>query len=171
MTSYPRGVKENGAVFCHCNPWTIIAEAMYGNRERAFDYYTRIAPAWREDISEVHRCEPYVYAQMIAGKESPRCGEAKNSWLTGTAAWNYLAAFGYLLGIRAGYNGLVIDPALPTAELPLTVKRTFRNCRYIINIRSGSAKRLLVNGKEHPFAEPIPPCENSELHIECELPE
>lgn len=171
MTSYPRGVKENGAVFCHCNPWTIIAEAMYGNRERAFDYYTRIAPAWREEISEVHRCEPYVYAQMIAGKESPRCGEAKNSWLTGTAAWNYLAAFGYLLGIRAGYNGLVIDPALPTAELPLTVKRTFRNCRYIINIRSGSAKRLLVNGKEHPFAEPIPPCENSELHIECELPE
>lgn len=85
MTSYPQGVKENGAVFCHCNPWTIIAEAMYGNAERAFADYTRIAPAWREEISEIHRCEPYVYAQMIAGKESPRFGEAKNSWLTGTA--------------------------------------------------------------------------------------
>ena len=169
MTSYPRGVKENGAVFCHCNPWVIIAEAMYGNADRAFVDYTRIAPAWREEISEVHRCEPYVYAQMIAGKESPRFGEAKNSWLTGTAAWNYLAATGYLLGIRADYSGLIVDPQLPEKELPVSVSRTFRSCRYEIVIRKGNGKRLLVNGTEQSFGTPIPPKKNAVLNIECEI--
>lgn len=86
---------------------------MYGNADRAFADYTRIAPAWREEISEIHRCEPYVYAQMIAGKESPQFGEAKNSWLNGTATWNYLVATGYLLGIRPNYAGLIVDPQLP----------------------------------------------------------
>ena len=169
MTSYPRGVKENGAVFCHCNPWTIIAEAMYGNADRAFADYTRIAPAWREEISEIHRCEPYVYAQMIAGKESPRFGEAKNSWLTGTAAWNYLAAFGYLLGIRADYNGLIVDPQLPEKELPVTVHRTFRGCRYEITIRKGAAKSLLVNGKSAEFGKPIPPEKGNTVQVVCEI--
>ena len=169
MTSYPRGVKENGAVFCHCNPWVIIAEAMYGNADRAFADYARIAPAWREEISEIHRCEPYVYAQMIAGKESPRFGEAKNSWLTGTAAWNYLAATGYLLGIRTDYSGLIVDPQLPEKELPVTVSRMFRNCRYEIVIRKGNGKRLLVNGTEQSFGTPIPPKDHAVLNIECEI--
>ncbi len=169
MTSYPRGVKENGAVFCHCNPWTVISEAQYGNADRAFDYYTRIAPAWREEISDVHRCEPYVYAQMIAGKESPRFGEAKNSWLTGTAAWNYLAAFGYLLGIRADFNGLVIDPQLPEKELPVTVCRTFRNCRYEITIQKGSSKKQVVDGKEVAYASPITPKNGGTIKVTCEI--
>jgi cellobiose phosphorylase len=90
VSTYPPGYKENGGIFCHNNPWVIIAETMVGRGERAFDYYRRITPAYREDISEIHRLEPYVYAQMIAGKEAPRHGEAKNSWLTGTAAWNFV---------------------------------------------------------------------------------
>ena len=87
ISSYPPGYKENAGIFCHVNPWVMIAEAMLGHGDAAFDYYTRINPSAREDISELHRCEPYVYAQMIAGKEAPTFGEAKNSWLTGTAAW------------------------------------------------------------------------------------
>jgi cellobiose phosphorylase len=87
ISSYPPGYKENAGVFCHNNPWIMIAETVLGNGDRAFDYYSRINPSAREAISEVHRCEPYVYAQMIAGKDAPTHGEAKNSWLTGTAAW------------------------------------------------------------------------------------
>ena len=88
ISSYPPGYKENAGIFCHTNPWIMIAETMVGHGDRAFDYYSRINPSQREAISEVHRCEPYVYAQMIAGKDAATHGEAKNSWLTGTAAWN-----------------------------------------------------------------------------------
>jgi cellobiose phosphorylase len=91
ISSYPPGYKENAGIFCHTNPWIKIAETMLGNGDAAFDYYTRINPSTREAISDVHRCEPYVYAQMIAGKDAPTHGEAKNSWLSGTAAWNYVA--------------------------------------------------------------------------------
>ena len=90
ISSYPPGYKENAGIFCHNNPWIIIAETMVGNGNRAFDYYTRINPSARENIGDLHRCEPYVFAQMIAGKDAPTHGEAKNSWLTGTAAWTYL---------------------------------------------------------------------------------
>ena len=91
ISSYPPGYKENGSVFCHTNPWIMIAETMIGRGDRAFDYYLRINPSAREELSELHRCEPYVYAQMIAGRDAATPGEAKNSWLTGTAAWNYVA--------------------------------------------------------------------------------
>ena len=91
VSSYPPGYKENGGIFCHNNPWIVIAETMAGSTQRAWDYYRRICTAYREEISEIHRTEPYVYSQMIAGKAAPRHGEAKNSWLTGTAAWNYVA--------------------------------------------------------------------------------
>jgi len=114
VSSYPPGYKENGGIFCHTNPWIMIAEAMLDNTETAFDYYKRICPAYREEISEVHKQEPYVYSQMIAGKAAVNHGEAKNSWLTGTAAWNYVAIANYILGIRAGYNGLIIDPKICT---------------------------------------------------------
>src|SRR5690606_4599477 len=122
ITSYPPGVKENAGIFCHNNPWVIIAETKLKRAEKAFDYYKRITPAYREEISEVHRLEPYVYAQMIAGDDSKRHGEAKNSWLTGTAAWSYVAVTQYILGIRPDFDGLIIDPCLP-AELK-TVKIT-----------------------------------------------
>lgn len=152
VSSYPPGYKENGGIFCHTNPWVMIAEAMLGNGEAAFDYWTRIAPAYREDIGEVHRLEPYVYAQMIAGKAAPRHGEAKNSWLTGTAAWNYVAITQYILGVRPGYRGLVIDPCLPASLCPLTMTRHYRGSIYTINVRPadpGESPGLNVQGK--PF--------------------
>src|SRR6185369_13797037 len=124
----------------HTNPWIMIAEAMVGNGDGAFDYYRRINPSAREAIGETHRCEPYVYAQMIAGRDAPTHGEAKNSWLTGTAAWNYVAITQWILGIRPELGGLRIDPVLP-AELPgFTVTRRFRGATYRITV--GKAARV-----------------------------
>ncbi len=126
ISSYPPGYKENGSVFCHTNPWIMIAETRLGNGDKAFDYYLRINPSFREDLSALHRCEPYVYAQMIAGKEAVQPGEAKNSWLTGTAAWNYVAITQWILGIRPAYDGLIIDPVIPSDWDGFTASRLFR---------------------------------------------
>ena len=114
ISSYPPGYKENAGVFCHTNPWIMIAEARIGHGDAALDYYHRINPSVREALSEVHRCEPYVYAQMIAGRDAPTPGEAKNSWLTGAAAWNYVAITQWILGIRPTLDGLEISPVLPS---------------------------------------------------------
>ena len=113
VSSYPPGYKENAGVFCHNNPWIMIAECIAGRPDRAFEYYRKISPAYLEDIQELHRMEPYVYSQMIAGKAAPRQGEAKNSWLTGTAAWNFIAVSQWILGVRAEFDGLRIEPCLP----------------------------------------------------------
>ena len=121
-------------MFCHTNPWIMIAEAMLGNGAAAHDYYLRINPSKREEISEVHRCEPYVYAQMIAGREAPTYGEAKNSWLTGTAAWNYLAITQWILGIRPEFDGLRLDPCIPPAWEGFSAERSFRGNRLHINV-------------------------------------
>jgi cellobiose phosphorylase len=136
ISSYPPGYKENGSVFCHTNPWIMIAEAMVGNGARAHDYYLSINPSMREKISEVHRCEPYVYAQMIAGREAPTYGEAKNSWLTGTAAWNYLAITQWILGIRPEFDGLRLDPCIPPEWDGFSVERRFRGCRLHIRVHN-----------------------------------
>ena len=148
ISSYPPGYKENGGIFCHTNPWVVIAEARAGNAERALDYYLRINPSAREGISDVHRCEPYVYAQMIAGPDAATHGEAKNSWLTGTSAWNYVAATQWLVGIRPELGGLRIDPRLPAAWGEVRVTRRFRGATYRITIHpgSGSVARLVVDG-------------------------
>ena len=134
ITSYPPGYKENAGIFCHNNPWVIISEAMLGNNEKAFDYYTRIAPAYLEDISELHKTEPYVYSQMIAGKDAAIPGQAKNSWLTGTAAWNLYSISHYILGIRPDYNGLTIDPKIPKSIKEIKITRKFRGATYCIKI-------------------------------------
>ena len=123
VSTYPPGYKENGGIFCHNNPWVIIGETVLGRGAQAFDYYKRITPAYREDISDTHRLEPYVYAQMIAGKQAVRHGEAKNSWLTGTAAWNFVAVSQYLLGVRPDYDGLVVDPQIGPDVPSYTVTR------------------------------------------------
>jgi cellobiose phosphorylase len=115
ISSYPPGYKENAGIFCHTNPWVMISEAKIGRGDKAHDYYSRINPSAREEIGELHRCEPYVYAQMIAGKDAPTHGEAKNSWLTGTAAWNYVAITQWILGIRPTYDGLQVAPVVPSA--------------------------------------------------------
>ena len=150
ISSYPPGYKENGGIFCHNNPWVIIAETMIGNGDRAFDYYLRINPSAREKIIDLHRCEPYVYAQMIAGKDAPTHGEAKNSWLTGTAAWNYFAITQFILGIHPSYKGLVIAPVCPTEWEGFSVKRLYQGVRYDITVKrdgKGNSVRLIVDGK------------------------
>ena len=147
ITSYPPGYKENGSVFCHTNPWVIVASTIVGDAERALDYHLRINPSAREAISDVHRSEPYVYAQTIAGREAPTFGEAKNSWLTGTAAWSYVAVTQWILGIRPDHEGLRIDPCLPSAWTGFTARRRFRGSTYEITVRgSGRIARLVVDG-------------------------
>ena len=150
VSTYPPGYKENGGIFCHNNPWVIIAETVVGRGDKAFDYYKRITPAYREEISDVHRLEPYVYAQMIAGKEAPRAGEAKNSWLTGTAAWNFVAVSQYLLGVRPDWDGLVVDPQIGPDVPSFTVTRVARGATYEISVTNsgagGSRASLVVDG-------------------------
>jgi cellobiose phosphorylase len=153
ISSYPPGYKENAGIFCHNNPWIIIAETMVGNGDRAFDYYTRINPSAREKIGDLHRCEPYVFAQMIAGKDAPTHGEAKNSWLTGTAAWTYYTITQWILGIRTDYDGLRVDPVIPAKWKGFTVTRRFRGNTYVIEVQNPNGKqrgvkKLLVDGKE-----------------------
>jgi cellobiose phosphorylase len=153
ITSYPEGYKENAGIFCHNNPWIMIAETMVGNGDRAFEYYSTIAPAYLEDISELHRTEPYVYAQMIAGKDAFKPGEAKNSFLTGTAAWNYYAITQYILGIQPDYNGLVVNPCIPKSWDGFEISRIFRGTTYKISIKnpngvSAGVRKMLVDGVE-----------------------
>jgi len=151
ISSYPPGYKENGSVFCHTNPWIMIAEAIVGDGDRAMDYYLRINPSNRESISDIHRCEPYVYAQTIAGKAADRFGEAKNSWLTGTAAWNFVAITQWILGIRPDYDGLRIEPVVPKDWNGFKVRRQFRGTLYDIEVvREGTGNNisLYVNEKK-----------------------
>ena len=144
ISSYPPGYKENGGVFCHTNPWVMIAETIVGRGDAAFDYYKRINPSAREHLADLHRCEPYVYAQMIAGPDAPTHGEAKNSWLTGTAAWNLVAITQWILGLRPEHDGLRIDPVLPAAWAGYTATRRFRGATYRISVRKppGQAGRV-----------------------------
>ncbi len=148
ISSYPPGYKENGGIFCHNNPWIMSAFAKVNRADEAFELYKKIAPAYLEDISHVHKTEPYVYAQMIAGKEAKRHGEAKNSWLTGTAAWNFIAITEYILGIKADFDGLMIDPKLPKSIDHVFIKRQFRNSLYEINIKRDNDKGIFRNGKK-----------------------
>jgi cellobiose phosphorylase len=136
ISTYPPGYKENGSIFCHTNPWVMIAEASLGHGEQALDYYLRINPSNREAKSDLHRCEPYVYAQTIAGKAAEHFGEAKNSWLTGTAAWNFVAITQWILGIRPDYEGLRIDPCIPKTWGGFSVLRHFRGCTYRIRVEN-----------------------------------
>ena len=153
ISSYPPGYKENGSVFCHTNPWIMIAECMLGNGAKAHDYYLRINPSQREEISELHRCEPFVYAQMIAGREAPTFGEAKNSWLTGAAAWIYVAITQWILGIRPDFAGLRLDPCIPPEWDGFSVERTFRGCKLHITVYnpqhvSRGVVRVLLDGRK-----------------------
>ena len=150
ISSYPPGYKENASIFCHTNPWIMIAEVRAGRSAQAFDYYTRINPSAREEISDVHRCEPYVYAQTIAGCDAATHGEAKNSWLTGTAAWNYVAITQWILGIRPTWDGLEISPVIPSEWSGFQVTRLFRGTTYEISVKRngpGNHVHLEVNGK------------------------
>jgi cellobiose phosphorylase len=154
ISTYPEGYKENAGIFCHNNPWIMIGETEIGRGDRAFEYYSKIAPAYTEDKSELHTVEPYVYAQMIAGKDSFRPGEAKNSWLTGTAAWNFIAIASHILGIKPDYNGLKIEPCIPKEWDGYKITRKFRGATYKIEIKnpvhvSKGVANVIVDGNPH----------------------
>ena len=134
ISSYPPGYKENAGIFCHNNPWIMIGETVLGRGDRAFDLYKKIAPAYLEDISEIHRMEPYVYSQMVAGRDAVRFGEAKNSWLTGTASWNFVTISQSILGIIPDFDGLMVEPCITSSWDKYTVSRAFRGAQYDIEI-------------------------------------
>ena len=172
ISSYPPGYKENAGIFCHNNPWVMIAETRVGNGDQAFDYYLRINPSAREEISDVHRCEPYVYAQMIAGRDAPTHGEAKNSWLTGTAAWNYVAITQWILGIRPTYEGLQIAPVIPSDWPGFKATRVFRGVIYRISVeRAGEGNRvsLTVDGRSVEGDIVPPPPDQTEVTVQAIL--
>ncbi len=173
ISTYPPGYKENAGIFCHNNPWVIIAETMLGRGDAAHDYYTRINPSAREPISDLHKCEPYVYAQMIAGRDAPTHGEAKNSWLTGTAAWNYYAITQWILGIRPEYDGLRIAPVLPERWPGFDASRIFRGVTYRIAVRRagpGNKVTLKVDGKPvDGTVVPLPTDGRKEIKVEAVL--
>ena len=151
ISSYPAGYKENAGIFCHNNPWVIIGETVLGRGDYAWDYYRKICPSYTEERSALHKVEPYVYSQMIAGKDAARPGEGKNSWLTGTAAWNYYAITQYILGIKPAYDGLEINPCIPSTWKEYTVKRKFRGATYKITVQNPQGvckgiKTLTVDG-------------------------
>ncbi len=152
VSSYPPGYKENAGIFCHNNPWVSIAETCLGHGNRAFSLYRKISPAFLEDISEIHRTEPYVYSQMVAGADAQNHGEAKNSWLTGTAAWTFCNASQYILGVRPDYNGLVVDPCIPDTMTDFTIVRKFQGATYNIHVSNPNGsqygvKSMVVNGQ------------------------
>lgn len=138
ISTYPQGYKENAGIFCHNNPWIIIAETILGHGDNAFNHYKKITPAYKEEISDIYKMEPYVYSQMIAGKDAKRHGEAKNSWLTGTAAWSFVAISQWILGIRPDFNGLIVDPCIPSDWNEFTVTRIFRGTTYKISVKNPS---------------------------------
>ncbi len=154
ISTYIPGYKENAGIFCHNNPWIMIAETLLGRGQEAYDYWEKISPSYLEPVSDQHRMEPYVYAQMIAGKDAVKPGEAKNSWLTGTAAWNYVAITQYILGIRPDYDGLVINPCIPAEWEGFKVRRLFRGSLFGIEVSnpnhvSKGIREIRVNGKKN----------------------
>ncbi|HEY8921431.1 MAG TPA: glycosyl hydrolase family 65 protein [Candidatus Limnocylindria bacterium] len=175
ISTYPPGYKENAGIFCHTNPWVMIAEAMTGNPDAAVDYYLRINPSAREEISEIHRTEPYVYAQMIAGRDAATHGEAKNSWLTGTAAWNLVAVSQWILGIRPEHDGLRIDPRIPAEWAGFSVTRHFRGSTYRIRVVKargavGRSTRLTVDGADvDGTLAPLPRTRDQEIVVEVHI--
>ncbi len=150
ITSYPPGYKENGSVFCHNNPWISIAETVIGRGDNAFDIYRRTCPAYQEDGSDIRRAEPYCYAQTVAARASYEEGAARNSWLTGAAAWSFVNVSQYILGVRPTPEGLCVDPCLPESLGEYTVERLYRDAAYHIHVRHTGAYSLTVDGAAVP---------------------
>ena len=152
ISSYPPGYKENAGIFCHNNPWVSIAETVIGRGDRAFEIYQKTCPAYVEEFSEIHRTEPYVYSQMVAGADAKFHGEAKNSWLTGTAAWTFVNVSQHILGVYPTHKGLSIDPCIPKGFGDFEITRKFREGTYNIkvvnpdNVEKG-VKSITVDGK------------------------
>ncbi len=169
ITSYPPGYKENGSIFCQNNPWISMAEVSLGHAQQAFDAYRRICPAYIEDSSDVHRTEPYVYSQMIAGREAVRYGEAKNSWLTATAAWSFVNISQAILGICPHFDGLMIAPCIPEDFPDYKVTRLFRGARYIISVKNTGCGKLGMKVNGNAIAGNIVPFERGKTEYFVEI--
>ena len=172
ISSYPPGYKENAGIFCHNNPWIVCAETELGHGDRAFQVYRRTCPAYTEEISEIHRTEPYVYSQMIAGKDAASFGEAKNSWLTGTSAWTFLSISQSILGVKPTLDGLEIDPCIPADWKGFAVSRRYRGAEYHIRVENPEGiqkgvKKVLVNGVEQ--AGKLLPCAPAGETVEVQV--
>ena len=162
ISSYPQGYKENAGIFCHNNPWVIIGETVLGRGDRAWEYFRKICPSYIGSQT-LHKVEPYVYSQMVAGKDAARPGEGKNSWLTGTAAWNYYTITQFILGIKPAYNGLLVNPCIPASWKGFEVKRIFRGAEFDITVKNPAGvckgvRQITVDGQPIegnivPFAE------------------
>ncbi len=152
VSSYPPGYKENAGIFCHNNPWVSIAETVLGHGNRAFDIYKKTCPAYVEEISDIHCTEPYVYSQMVAGRDAKFHGQGKNSWLTGTAAWTFVNISQYILGVYPTHKGLSVDPCVPSDFGDFKVTRKFRGASYEISVKTNGSqkgvKKLIVDGQE-----------------------
>jgi cellobiose phosphorylase len=151
VSSYPPGYKENAGIFCHNNPWVSIAETVLGHGDRAFEIYQKTCPAYIEDISEIHCTEPYVYSQMVAGRDAKFFGQGKNSWLTGTAAWTFVNISQYILGVYPTHNGLSVDPCIPEEFGDFTITRKYRGVKYNITVNNSAGVQkgvdhLVVDG-------------------------
>ena len=151
VSSYPPGYKENAGIFCHNNPWVSIAETVLGHGDRAFEIYKKTCPAYIEEISEIHCTEPYVYSQMVAGKDAKFFGQGKNSWLTGTAAWTFVNISQFILGVYPTHKGLMVNPCVPKDFGDFKITRKYRGATYNISVKQNGAekgvKSLIVNGK------------------------
>jgi cellobiose phosphorylase len=171
-STFPPGAKENGGIFCHANPWAIIAAARLGWYDQAYAYYRQILPLARTDADRF-KVEPYVYCQNICGPAHPQYGMGRNAWLTGTASWTYVAATQWLLGIRPTHSGLQIAPAIPTAWPGYTASRRFRGTRYDITVRRegpGAAVSLRVDGEPIPGdLVPLPPAGTAKVTVTATL--
>ncbi len=142
ISSYPEGYKENAGIFCHNNPWVIIGEAMAGRAEDAWRHYQKITPAFTKDQA-LRKVEPYVFCQMVAGKDAVKPGEGKNSWLTGTAAWTWKAVSEALLGIKPQFDGLLVEPCIPIGTY--RIHRRFREAEYELVIhQTGKGGKVFI---------------------------
>ena len=168
ISSYPPGFKENGAVFCHNNPWIVCAEAELGRGNEAFDIYRRICPAYLEEKSEIHETEPYVYSRMVTGRASGNPGHAKNSWLTGTASWTFLSISQSILGIYPEYDGLLVKPCIPDELTEYTVLRRFRGSEYTIHVKRTGKRSMTVDGVE-VSGNLIPISEKANVNVEVTI--
>ena len=172
ISSYPPGYKENAGIFCHNNPWITCAETVLGHGTRAFEVFKKTCPFYLEDEVDVRRTEPYVYCQMVAGRDAATFGEGKNSWLTGTAAWTFTAISQYILGIRPTLDGLMAEPCIPASLASYECSRAYRGARYHITVDNSAGvqcgiRTATVNGKEVPLTKDsrgvlIPPEEGCE---------
>jgi len=147
-STFPPGAKENGGIFCHANTWAIIAAAMLGWGDRAYQYYRQVLPLAREDADRF-KVEPYVYCQNICGPAHPQFGMGRNAWLTGTASWTYVAGTQWILGIRPSYEGLRIAPVIPRDWPGFSARRVFRGVTFEITVKragEGNNVSLVVDG-------------------------